>query len=156
MEGKHGAKAEEIERNPRKHGYTSALTETDKVRCPLLILNARDDDNSPVSIMELYVQKLKDAKKQVETYFPDKGGHGFYVGRQDGPEYRDASKRSVEFFGRQLGPIGRPSQPEPREATKPTLEQYGSLDWVDPDRYSSPMLNWPKSRNSRRPNDETS
>jgi hypothetical protein len=51
MEDKHGAKAEEIERDPRKHGYTSALTETDKVRCPLLILNARDDDNSPVSII---------------------------------------------------------------------------------------------------------
>jgi enterochelin esterase-like enzyme len=93
--------------------------------------------------MELYVQKLKDAKKQVETYLPDKGGHGFYVGREDGPEYREASKRSVEFFRQQMGQkaasaIGRPSQLEPREGTKPTLEQYGSLDWADSDRTAPP------------------
>ena len=138
MEARHGAKAEEIEKDPARYGYSSAMTEIDKVRCPLLILNARDDDNSPVSIMELYVQKLRAADKQVETYFPQKGGHGFYVGRQDGPEYREATKRSVAFFTERFqqkapAPGEEEKRPGP-EPQKPTLEQYGSLDWVDPDR----------------------
>src|SRR5262249_55140419 len=134
MEAKHGAKAEEIKKDPSRYGYSSALTEIAHVRCPLLILNARDDDNSPVSVMELYVQKLRAAGKQVETYLPEKGGHGFYVGRSDGPEYKEATRRSVAFFTecfqQEVGGKERPA-PEPK---KPTLDQYGSLDWVDPDR----------------------
>jgi enterochelin esterase-like enzyme/dienelactone hydrolase len=122
MEAKHGARAEEIARDPARYKYSSALTEIDKVRCPLLIVNARDDDNSPVSIMELYVGKLRAASKQVETYFPPKGGHGFYVGRYDGPEYQESARRSVAFFTERFGP------------KKPALDQYGSLDWVDPER----------------------
>ncbi len=128
MEAKHGAKAEEIEKDPNQYGYSSALTEIDKVRCPLLILNARDDDNSPVSIMELYVQKLRTAGKPVDTYFPPKGGHGFYVGRQDGPEYKEGTERSVAFF------TARFKDGPPPEPKKPALDQYGSLDWVDPER----------------------
>jgi endo-1,4-beta-xylanase len=141
METKHGAKAEEIEKNPGKYGYRSALTEVDKVRCPLLILNARDDDNSPVSIMELYVKKLRAAGKQVETYFPAKGGHGFYIGRSDGPEYQEASKRSVAFFRQRFQQQAAPTREDKRpgqEPKKPTLDQYGALDWVDPDRTAPP------------------
>jgi hypothetical protein len=53
--------------------------------------------------MELYVKNLRDANKQVETYFPEKGGHGFYVGRRNGPEYQEASRRSVAFFRERFG-----------------------------------------------------
>ena len=45
MEEKHGAKAEEIEREPAKFGHSSALTEVTQVRCPILIINGRNDDN---------------------------------------------------------------------------------------------------------------
>ena len=138
MEKKHGAKAEEIEKTPSKYGYSSALTEINKVRCPLLILNARDDDNSPASIMELYVKMLRAANKQVETYLPEKGGHGFYVGRSDGPEYKEATQRSVAFFTKcfkQKTPASREEAKRPGpETKKPALDQYGSLDWVDLDR----------------------
>jgi endo-1,4-beta-xylanase len=136
MEAKHGARAEEIEKDPGKYGYRSALTEVEMVRCPLLVLNARDDDNSPVSIMELYVTKVRAAGKQVQTYYPDKGGHGFYVGRQEGPEYQEATRRSVAFFAecfkQKVAPAREEKQPAPK-ARKPTLDQYGALDWVYPD-----------------------
>jgi enterochelin esterase-like enzyme/dienelactone hydrolase len=138
METKHGAKAEEIEKDPGKYDYSSALTEITKVRCPLLILNARDDDNSPVSIMELYAKKLRAAGKTVEMYLPEKGGHGFYVGRSDGPVYQEATRRSVAFFKERFQQdAGGKERPAPGPK-KPTLDQYGSLDWVDPDRTAPP------------------
>jgi endo-1,4-beta-xylanase len=137
MEKKHGAKAEEIEKDPAKYGYSSALTETARVRCPLLILNARDDDNSPVSIMELYAKKLRAAGRTVETYFPEKGGHGFYVGRTEGPEYTEATRRSVAFFRERFG-SGAPAKDSPKSPKKPALDQYGPLNWVDPDRTEPP------------------
>jgi len=37
MEAALGAKAEEIEKDPAKYGYSSALTEIEQVRCPILI-----------------------------------------------------------------------------------------------------------------------
>jgi hypothetical protein len=46
------------------------LTEIDRVRAPILIINGRDD-NSPPSIIDVYVKKLRAAGKQVETYLPD-------------------------------------------------------------------------------------
>jgi dienelactone hydrolase len=119
MEAKHGARAEEIDKDPDKYGYSSALREIDQVRWPLLILNARDDDNAPVSIVERYVGRLRAAGKPVDTYFPGKGGHGFYVGRQDGPEYQEGTERSVAFFTARFK--GGPP-PEPK---KPALDQYG-------------------------------
>jgi dipeptidyl aminopeptidase/acylaminoacyl peptidase len=151
MEQKHGAKAEAIEKDPAKYGYSSAMTEIAQVRCPLLIINARNDDNSPVSIIERYVQKLRAAGKQVETYLPAQGGHGFYVGRPDGPEWKEATRRSLAFFTERFaqGPSSPPSLPprrregegDERPATEPktpALEQYGALNWVDPDRMAPP------------------
>ena len=98
MEKKYGATAEEIEKDPQKYGYSSALTETSGVRCPILIVNGRADDNSPVSVIDVYVKKLRAAGKQVETYLPDNGPHGFYFGRPEGPEYEEATRRAVEFL----------------------------------------------------------
>ena len=102
MEAKLGAKAEEIEKDPAKHGYSSALTEISQVRCPILIVNGKNDDNSPPSIIDVYVKKLRAAGKQVETYLPDNGPHGFYFGRPDIPESKEAARRAVDFFQRQF------------------------------------------------------
>lgn len=98
METKYGAKAEEIEKNPAKYGFSSAVTEAAGVRCPILIVNGRNDNNSPVSVIDTYVQRLKAAGKQVETYMPDNGPHGFYFGRPDIPEWKEATRREVAFI----------------------------------------------------------
>jgi endo-1,4-beta-xylanase len=141
MEKKHGAPAEEIAKYPAKYGYSSAMTEVAQVRCPLLIINARNDDNSPPSIMELYAKKLRAAGKPVETYFPDKGGHGFYVGRPEGPEWQEATRHSLAFFQKCFAaPLGPDAGERGEGVQKPQLklDQYGSLNWVDPDRTEPP------------------
>ena len=98
MEKQYGATAEEIEADPAKYGYSSPLTEVKDVRCPILIVNGRDDDNSPVSIIDIYMKKLRTAGKQVDAYLPDHGPHGFYFGRPDIPESQEATRRAVVFF----------------------------------------------------------
>jgi dipeptidyl aminopeptidase/acylaminoacyl peptidase len=98
METTHGAKSEEIEKDPVKYGYSSAVTEVAGVRCPILIVNGRNDDNSPVSVINTYVRGLQAAGKSVETYMPDKGPHGFYFGRPDIPESKESTRRAVAFF----------------------------------------------------------
>lgn len=96
MEQKYGAPMEEVAKNPAKYGYTSGITEAVKVRCPLLIENAKDDDNSPPSVIAAWVAALRAAGKQVETYEPDIGGHGVYFRKL--PESSEAARRSVVFF----------------------------------------------------------
>lgn len=103
MEKALGAPAEEIEKDPAKFGYSSAFTETAQVRCPVLIINGRNDDNSPVSIIDVYVKRLRAAGKRVEVYLPENGPHGFYTGRPDIPEWREATRRSVAFFKERFG-----------------------------------------------------
>ncbi len=98
VEAQLGATAAQIDKDPNKYGYTSALTEAAGIRCPLLIINGRDDDNSPVSIIDLYMKKLRAAGKTVDAYLPDHGPHGFYFGRPDIPEYQESTRRAVEFF----------------------------------------------------------
>jgi dienelactone hydrolase len=90
-------------KDPAAYLRGSAFTETGQIRCPLLIVNGRNDISSPPMIMEPYVAKLRAAGKQVETYFPDNGPHGFYFGNPEIPESREARRRTVEFFGRFLG-----------------------------------------------------
>jgi dipeptidyl aminopeptidase/acylaminoacyl peptidase len=113
MEAKLGATAEEIEKDPAKYGYRSAFTEVAQVRCPILIINGRNDDNSPPSVIATYVAKLRAAGKTAETYLPDNGPHGFYFGRPDIPEWKESTRRAVEFFRRRFAPgpdaAGRPS-----------------------------------------------
>jgi dipeptidyl aminopeptidase/acylaminoacyl peptidase len=98
MEAHYGATAEEIEKDPGKFGYASAFTEVSEVRCPILIINGRNDNNSPVSIIDRYVKKLRAAGKRVETYLPENGPHGFYFGHPAIPEYQEATRRAVAFF----------------------------------------------------------
>jgi acetyl esterase/lipase len=104
MEAKLGASAEEIEKDPARYGYRSAFTEAAQARCPILIINGRDDDNSPPSVIEAYVARLRAAGKPVETYLPDHGPHGFYFGRPDIPAWKESTRRAVEFFRRRFAP----------------------------------------------------
>jgi dipeptidyl aminopeptidase/acylaminoacyl peptidase len=104
MEQKYGAPAEEIEKNEAEFGYTSGITEASQVRCPMLIMNGRNDDNSPTSMIDAYVARLRAAGKQVETYQPGNGPHGFYFGRPDIPETKEAARLAVEFFRKCFGP----------------------------------------------------
>jgi hypothetical protein len=49
--------------------------------------------------LNVYVQKLREAGKQVEAYEPDHGPHGVYYGRRgDTPEYHEVTRRDVAFF----------------------------------------------------------
>jgi endo-1,4-beta-xylanase len=138
MEKKHGATAEEIEKDPAKYDYSSAMTEAARVRCPVFIVNARNDDNSPASIIDLYVKKLRAAGKQAETYLPETGGHGFYVGRPDIPESKEATRRSVAFLQACFKKEASPTERQTPERKAPTIDQYGPLTWVDPDRTEPP------------------
>ena len=136
METQHDAEAEEIDKDPAKFGYSSAMTEVERVQCPILIINGRNDDNSPTSVIDTYVEKLRAAGKRVETYLPDNGPHGFYVGRPEIPETKEAARRAVAFFQQQFGEQKGNAQTagQSNSQARPTRYQYGPMDWVDPDR----------------------
>jgi len=106
LEKQYGVPLEEVDKNRKKYGYASPIDEAQQVRCPLLIVNGKADDNSPVSIVNIYVDRLRAAGKQVETYLPDGMPHGFYFGRPEGAEYHECARRAVEFLKRsfQLAP----------------------------------------------------
>ncbi len=104
MEKEKGATMEEIEKDPAKFGYSSAFTEVAQARCPILIINGRNDSSSPVSVIDAYVSKLRAASKRVETYLPDNGPHGFYFGHPDIPESKEAARRAVAFFQQCFSP----------------------------------------------------
>jgi acetyl esterase/lipase len=53
---------------------------------------------SPTSVVNIYVARVRATGKPVETYMPENGPHGFYFGRPDIPEWKEATRRAVEFF----------------------------------------------------------
>jgi endo-1,4-beta-xylanase len=133
MEREYGAPAEEIEKNPAKYGYRTAMTDVAQVRCPVLIINGRNDDNSPIPVIDAYVNKLRAAGKRVEAYLPDNGPHGFYWGRPDIPEWHESTRRAVAFFKQQFAArAAAPAAAASQNGSPKYL--YGSMDWVDPDR----------------------
>lgn len=101
MEARAGAKMAEIEKNPGSYHYSSLLTEAGAVRCPILLISGRNDNNAPLPVMDQYVEKLRAAGKTAETYHPDNGPHGFYVGLpQRIPETEESTRRAVSFIKR--------------------------------------------------------
>lgn len=112
-EQKHGAKMAQIEKDPAKYGYESALTEAAKVRFPVLIVNGRNDTSAPTSVVQAYAGKLRSLGKPVEMYLPENGLHGFYFGFLDNrntgkpadvtPETKEAASRSVAFIRKYFG-----------------------------------------------------
>jgi dipeptidyl aminopeptidase/acylaminoacyl peptidase len=80
MEQRSGVKMTDIGKNPGAYHYSSPLTEAAQVKCPILLISGRNDNNAPLPVMDGYVDKLRAVGKIAETYHPDNGPHGFYVG----------------------------------------------------------------------------
>jgi dipeptidyl aminopeptidase/acylaminoacyl peptidase len=100
-EKRYGATIDEVAVHPECYGYDSPLTEAAQTRCPILIINGRNDTSSPVVVMETYRDRLRAAGKTVETYFPDNAPHGFYFGVSHPPrpeETAEAAKRATAFI----------------------------------------------------------
>jgi dipeptidyl aminopeptidase/acylaminoacyl peptidase len=57
-EQRYGAPMSVIARYPAQYGYESPMTEVAQVRCPILIINGRNDRASPVSAVQAYADKL--------------------------------------------------------------------------------------------------
>ena len=112
-EQKYGAKMAEIEKDPAKYGYESALTEAPKVRFPILIVNGRNDTSAPPSVVEAYANKIRSLGKPIDMYLPANGLHGFYFGFLDNrntgkpadvtPETKEAASRAVAFIQKYFG-----------------------------------------------------
>jgi acetyl esterase/lipase len=99
MEKRSGVKMADIEKDPGKYKYSSLLTEIAKVRCPILMISGRNDTSAPFPVMEDYVKKLHAAGKKAESYHPDNGPHGFYVGLPRViPETAESTRRAVAFI----------------------------------------------------------
>jgi carboxymethylenebutenolidase len=99
LEEHSGVKIDQIEKDPAKYHYESALTETGSVRCPVLIIQGRNDMGSPISLVDEYVARLRAAGKPVETYIPDSAPHAFYFGYPKAtPETAVAASRAVSFI----------------------------------------------------------
>ncbi len=91
-EKRYGATMDLIAKNPECYGYESPLTEAAQTRCPILIINGRNDTSSPVVVMEVYRDRLLAAGKAVETYFPDNAPHGFYFGVSHPPRPEETAE----------------------------------------------------------------
>ncbi len=99
LEQRSGVKMAEIEKHPETYQYSSPFTEVANVRCPILLISGRNDINAPLAVMAAYVDKLRAAGKEVETYHPDNGPHGFYVGLpRPIPETEESTRRAVAFL----------------------------------------------------------
>jgi dipeptidyl aminopeptidase/acylaminoacyl peptidase len=98
LEEQRGATAEEIEMDPARYGYTSALTEAAQARCPVFLISGRNDPASPCSVVDVYVSRLRAAGKRVDAYLPDNGPHGFHFAHPDIPETHEAARRARAFF----------------------------------------------------------
>jgi dipeptidyl aminopeptidase/acylaminoacyl peptidase len=99
LEQRSGVKIADIEKDPSAYQYSSPLTEIAKVQCPILMISGRNDNNAPLPVMELYVEKLRAAGKQADAYHPDNGPHGFYVAvPQAIPETAESTRRAVAFI----------------------------------------------------------
>jgi dipeptidyl aminopeptidase/acylaminoacyl peptidase len=104
-EQKYGAPMAVIARNPAAYGYQSPLTEAANVRCPILILNGRNDLASPLGAVEAYIERLRSHGKEAEGYFPENGPHGFYFGiPKPIPETEEAARRAVAFIQKHFAP----------------------------------------------------
>lgn len=106
MEQRSSMKMEEVARNPAAQHYSSLLTEAADVRCPVLLISGRNDPNAPIALMDEYVAKLKSLGKEVETYHPDNGPHGFYVGLPKViPETAESTRATVAFLKKHFAAV---------------------------------------------------
>lgn len=106
LEQRTGTKMAQIAKDPAACHYSSPLTEAAQVKCPILLISGRNDNNCPRPVVELYADKLRAAGKEVETYQPDNGPHGFYVGLPHAiPETTESTRRAVTFIALHFGKV---------------------------------------------------
>jgi dipeptidyl aminopeptidase/acylaminoacyl peptidase len=103
MEQRTQLKMADIAKDPAGVHYSSLLTEAATVRCPILLISGKNDPNAPLPAMNAYVEKVRAAGKTAETYHPDNGPHGFYVGLPKTiPETAEATRQTVAFIKKQF------------------------------------------------------
>jgi fermentation-respiration switch protein FrsA (DUF1100 family) len=103
LERRAGVTMADIAKDPAKYGYSSPLTEVAQVRCPILMISGRNDDNAPLPVMEAYLAKVRGTGKRAESYHPDNGPHGFYWGiPRTIPETAESTRRAVEFIAQRF------------------------------------------------------
>jgi dipeptidyl aminopeptidase/acylaminoacyl peptidase len=101
FEQRAGANMADIEKAPAKYRYSSPLTEVAMVRCPILMISGRNDDNAPLSVMEAYIEKVGAAGNTTDSYHPANGPHGFYWGfPRVIPETAESTRRTVAFLAK--------------------------------------------------------
>jgi dienelactone hydrolase len=138
LEQQRGATAEEIEKDPARYGYTSALTEAAQARCPVFVISGRNDPSSPRSVVDVYVSRLRAAGKRVDRYLPDNGPHGFYFAHPDIPETHEAARRARAFFEQCFQAPGGGSASILRGSAMPSkLPDTPSASGIDPGRCGS-------------------
>ncbi|MFC1596375.1 alpha/beta hydrolase family protein [Planctomycetota bacterium] len=99
----------DIEKDPAAYQYSSLYTEVPRVQCPILLISGRNDVNAPLAVMDAYVNKLHAAGKEAETYHPDNGPHGFYVGLPHPiPQTAETTRRAVAFVKRHFESASSP------------------------------------------------
>lgn len=99
MEERSKVKMADIEKDPSAYGYSSPMTEIAKVRCPILMISGKNDNNAPLPVMEAYVNKLRAAGNPADAYHPENGPHGFYWGiPKPIPETAESTRRAVAFI----------------------------------------------------------
>ncbi len=92
-------KMAEFEKDPVAKQYSSLLTEANEVQCPILLISGKNDSSAPLPVMEIYVDKLRSIGKEAETYHPDNGPHGFYVGiPKQIPETAESTRHAIAFI----------------------------------------------------------
>ncbi len=131
LESKHGVKISEIAKKPEAFGYSSAFTEAAAVRFPLLIVNGRNDNASPIPVIEAYTARLRAAGKTVETYVPENGPHGFYFGRPPIPETNEAARRAVAFIRKHFAAPGSSGRFAGYAQAHPPRESVGLVPLTD-------------------------
>ncbi|PQO44167.1 alpha/beta fold hydrolase [Blastopirellula marina] len=94
--------------------------EVDKIRCPLLLISGRNDWSSPPSVIEAYVEVLTKAGKEVETYLPENGPHGFYFGSPPIPETDIAAEKAVAFIAQRFQVPVKETNIPPAGRTQPS------------------------------------
>jgi dipeptidyl aminopeptidase/acylaminoacyl peptidase len=108
FEKRAGVTMAEVEKKPEAYHFTSLLTEAAKVQCPILLISGRNDPNAPIAVMDIFTEKLKSLGKEVETFHPDNGPHGFYVGLPKViPETAEAAKVAVAFIKKHFDAVGK-------------------------------------------------
>jgi dipeptidyl aminopeptidase/acylaminoacyl peptidase len=124
FEKRAGVKMAEVEKNPEAYQYSSLLTEVATVHSPVLMISGKNDPNGPLPVMDQYVDALRAAGNEAETYHPDNGPHGFYWGIPKViPETAESTRRALAFIKKHVDRATAPPSPGARDGVRPGEER---------------------------------